>query len=94
MCEAGSPVRSAQAWPLVARIVMGRPRPPARRTRKLTSNAKHCDLEVTGSRDYRHIVGARDRASWPTCRRLSGDVSPLVAASRILEAPWVRAPVW
>lgn len=50
-------------------------------------------LEVTGSRDYRHIVGARERASWPTCRRLSADVSPLVAASRILEATWVRAPI-
>ena len=33
-----------------------------------------------------HIVGARDRASWPTCLRPSSETSPRVVASRIFEA--------
>lgn len=42
---------------------------------------------------YRHIVGASDRAWRPTDLRWSADVSPLVTASRIFEATWVRVPV-
>lgn len=39
------------------------------------------------------MVGASDRALRPACLRFSGEVSPLVAASRIFEATWARAPV-
>lgn len=59
---------------------------------------QHRDLEVhmstiTVVRTYRHIVGAERRASMPTCLRRSAVTSPLLAASKILEATWARVPV-
>ncbi len=44
-------------------------------------------------RTYRHIVGAERRASMPTCLRRSAVISPVLAASKILEATWARVPV-
>ncbi|MGY4498217.1 hypothetical protein ACVWYH_002148 [Bradyrhizobium sp. GM24.11] len=59
---------------------------------------QHRDLEIHMStmsvvRTYRHIVGAERRASMPTCLRRSAVISPLLAASKILEATWARVPV-
>lgn len=42
--------------------------------------------------DGRHIVGASWRASRPIRLSLSGEVSPFVAASRILDGTWALVP--
>jgi len=45
------------------------------------------------STDQRHIAGARQRAAPPPCVSSSCDTSPLVAASSIFEATWLRGPI-
>lgn len=54
---------------------------------------RHLEVHAPPPIDQRHIVGTRDKASRPTCLRPSGEISPLVAASRIFDATCVRAPI-